>query len=136
VTAAKKVHRTTDRGEHFLEASLCWILARKHCVVHIRKRLQHAGPTLNEGIANDILRRVPTILRNARRAVFEVLIAERHDNLEVGAADHLKDAICVDREMADAEGWMVHVLRGHLAETIRGDRLHEVVGVTKRQREA
>jgi len=136
VSTAEEIDCTAHRGEHFLEATLRRIFTSEDGVVDIRKRLQHGGPTLDEGIANDILRRIATILRNARSAVLEVLITEWHDDLEVCATDHFKNAIGINRKVAHAERWVVHVFGRHLAETLGRNRLDEVVGVAKRQREA
>ena len=136
VTTAEEVHGIAHGREHLLEASLGGVLTEEDGVVDRRQGLEHGRPTLREGGADHVFRGIPAVLRHAGRAVLEVLVAEGHRDLEVRAADHLEGAVRVDREVPHAERRVVHVLRRHLAEAVRGDRLHEVVGVAEGEGEA
>jgi hypothetical protein len=129
VATPEEISDIPNGWKEFLEATFGWVLTCEDAVFHGWKRGEDGLPPCEEGVAENLLRWVTTILRDAECAVLEVLVGEGHDDFSISATDELENAIRVNREVTDAERGMVHALSRHLAEALSWNGLHQFLSV-------
>ena len=131
VATPEEISDIPNGWEEFLEATFGWVLTCEDAVFDGWKRGEDGLPPCEEGVAENLLRWVTAILRDAGCAVLEVLVAERHGDLQLWSTDNLKHPVRVNREVTNAERGVIHIVEWNLAETLGRNTLQNLFAVVE-----
>ena len=133
--SCEEIHNASGGGESLAHAAFHRIDLTHRRIADLWQRLQHNGPCIAERTDDHILRGIPPILRNALHAILEVLVAERHGDLQLWSTDNLKHPVRVNREVTNAERRVIHIVEWNLAETLGRNTLQNLFAVVERESE-